>query len=164
VKKIALAVMLFAVTPAAAGQLSGPRVDSYDEQLAVDRKAIEDKVYGDSSGVRYTFCAAFTRGLTLGLSEVILRRFDDGFPVLGDASKINPRASMAGTALGFLSLVFFSYPLLSRVLWRKRVARKRRERSYGFDEPAERETIVGSFVTRDGYEFVVTRSPRKFDN
>ncbi len=183
-----LAVMLFAATPAAAGQLPTPGVDGGYERLAADRKALQERAYGETDGVRYTFCAAFARAFTLGVSEVIMHRFDDGFPVLGEASKINPGASMAGTAagtvLGVLMLASFVYPPLARALKRRRAARKEaadrfdepveREAIVGsfatrdgydrFDEPVEREVIIGSFVTRDGYEFVVTRSPRKLAN
>lgn len=162
-RRIALAVMLFAAAPAAAGRLPTPSIAGDDARFAAERKAMEDRLYGDTTGVRYTFCAAFVRGLTLGGSEVIMRHVDDGFPVLADASKINPRASMAGTVLGFLVLVgivaTYLYPPLLRALWRRRLARARMVDR--FDEPVERETIVGSFVTRDGYEFVVTRSPPK---
>lgn len=153
-----MAVMLFAAAPAAAGQLPTPSVAS-DERLAAERKAIEDRIYGETTGVHYTFCAAFVRGLTLGVSEVIGRHLDSGFPVLADASKINPRASLAGTILGFLVLLgiiaTYVYPPLMRALWRRRLARQA-----AVDRCNEREMIVGSFVTRDGYEFVVTRSPR----
>jgi hypothetical protein len=154
--------MLLAAAPATAGRLPTPSVAFDNEQLAAARKALEERSYGETTGVRYTFCAAFVRGVTLGLSEVIVRHVDDGFPVLADASKINPRASMAGTALGFFVLVgivaTYVYPPLLRALWRRRLARNRTVDR--FDEPVERETIVGSFVTRDGYEFVVTRNPR----
>jgi hypothetical protein len=184
--------MLFAATPAAADPLPISSVEGDHEWHAATRKALEDKTYGETDGVRYTFCAAFTRGLTLGVSEILLRHLDDGFPVLRDASKINPRASAAGTALGFLVLVLFVmtfvYPRLARALRRRRtramwktLADAYRDRAASheravshervefderveLDEPVEHETIIGSFVTRDGYEFVVTRGPRKLDN
>ena len=162
VRRIVLVVMLVAAPPAAAGQFPTPSVAGGDERLAAERKALEERTYGETTGVHYTFCAAFVRGLTLGVSEVIMRHVDDGFPVLADASKINPRASMAGTALGLLVLLgivaTYVYPPLLRALRRRRIARE--GTADRFDEPVEREEIVGSFVTRDGYEFVVTRSPR----
>ena len=157
-----MAVMVLAAAPAAAGQFPTPSVAGDDARLDAERKALEEKTYSETTGVHYTFCAAFVRGLTLGVWGVIARHVDDGFPVFADASKINPRASMAGTVLGFLVLVgivgTYVYPPLMRARWRRRLARERA--AARFHEPVEREAFVGSFVTRDGYEFVVTRGPR----
>ena len=164
-QRFLLVATLFASTPA----IAQPALNIEGEpELVVEKKALQKKIYGESSGIGFTFCSAFVRGFTLGLSEIVMHQFsDDDFPVFDDASKINPRTSAAGTVLGIIVLAGIVYSLLELPVSRRLAARKARrsipavKRPY---EPGELDVIVGAFVTRDGYEFVVMRYSRKPDN
>jgi hypothetical protein len=173
--------MLFASTPAVAEP--APRIASAYEQYVADQKAMQTKmqtkIYGESSGIGFTFSSAFIRGATLGISEIVLRQFgDEDFPVFEEAAKVNPRASALGTLLGGLVLAGLVYGALMPIVWRRRIARDaarkpvRRavraipavERPEGDAGPDGLEDVVGFFVTRDGYEFVVMRQSHNPDH
>jgi hypothetical protein len=177
-RRFLLVAMLFASTPAVAEP--APRIASAYEQYIADQKAMKSamqtKIYGESSGIGFTFSSAFIRGATLGISEIVIRQFgDEDFPVFEEAAKVNPRASALGTLLGVLVLAGLVYSSLMPIVWRRRVARDAARKPVrrpvhaipAVARPAEPDGldgIVGFFVTRDGYEFVVRRQSRNADH
>jgi len=103
-----LIAMLFASMPAVADPVQGievkhERFDVDEKALQNDEQALQRKTYGESSGIGFTFCSAFVRGLTLGVSTIIVRHLaGQGFPTFDEAREINPHTAAAGTILGFI--------------------------------------------------------------
>lgn len=158
-----LIAMLQASTPAVAEPARS--IEGERERFDVDKKALQQKIYGESSGIGFTFCSAFVRSVTLGLSGVVVRQFgDQDFPMLDDARKINPRAAAAGTVLGGIVLAGIVYTSLIQTLLRRRARRKALRSIPVIEQSEQPDGIVGSFVTQDGHEFVVIRHSRKADN
>jgi len=155
--------MLFASTPAIAEPALS--IEGGPERFEADQNALRQKLYGGSFGISFTFCSAVVRGATLGVSDIVMRLLGDpDSPVLDEARKVNPRTSAVGTVLGGIVLASLVYLSLLPVLWRRRDARKPLRPIPTVEPPAAPDGIVGYFVTRDGYEFVVTRQSRKADD
>ena len=168
-----LVAMLFASMPAVAEPARG--IEGGHERFGPDEKALRTKIYGESSGIGFTFCSAFIRAFTLGVSTIIVRQLGGrDFPVFDEAREINPRAAAAGTILGGIVLACLVSLPLAQTLSRRRARRARRAAlcrrnliptvKQQPDAPDDPDGIVGYFVTRDGYEFVVTRDSRQVDD
>jgi len=147
------------------------RFDVDERALQNDEKALQRQIYGESSGIGFTFCSAFVRGLTLGVSAILVRELaGQGFPTFDEAREVNPHTAAAGTILGILVLASLVYLSLVQPLSHRRARRAARYRRNFIptakqpDAPDDPDGIVGSFVTRDGYEFVVIRDSRKLDD
>ena len=160
-----LVAILFASMLAVAEPARG--IEGGHERFGPDEKALRTKIYGESSGIGFTFCSAFMRVFTLGVSTQL---GGHDFPVFDEAREINPRASAAGAILGGIVLAcLVSLPLV-QTLSRRRAGRAARYRRNFIptvkqpDAPDDPDDILGSFVTRDGYEFVVMRDSRKIDD
>ena len=174
--RFTLIAMLFASTPAVADPAQGiegrhERFDVDTTALQDEEKALQRQVYGESSGIGFTFCSAFVRGLTLGVSPIVVRYLTGpSFPAFDEAREINPRTSAVGTILGVIVLAGIVYTSRVLALLRRRSARYVRnfvpmvKQPDAPAEPDEPDGIVGSFITRDGYDFVVMRDSRNVDD
>jgi hypothetical protein len=105
------------------------RFDDDERALQVEEKVLQRQIYGESSGIGFTFYSAFVRGLTLGVLAIIVRQLaGQGFPTFDEAGEINPHTAAAGTILGILVLVSLVYLSLVQPLSRRRTRRAARYR------------------------------------
>jgi hypothetical protein len=118
-------------------------------------KAWREKHYGQAAVGIAVFGWGFVRGITLGAADLLSPHDQVGI----EMDRANPRASTAGTVVGFIALVFLAVTLCSGRYyhWRyRRALRKLRGSTPTTEEPG----VVGWFETRDGYEFAVVRVER----